>query len=252
MLYFDPMRKLLLILTWLGAIVLPGYTRAETVMVYTSANFAPLMVGEHSGVYPDLVAYLNRLQLPGLTFKLSYLPRKRLQLMVEENRLDGIVIGMMPHWLNDTAQQKYLWTAPFALDRFVAVTRTGAGLKPDAPGAMAGRSVGLVLGYVYADLDGWLQQQGLVRHDALSEEVNLEKLRLGRVDCVAVAESMVRYYMKTHDVGDVFQLTELPARPTERRFLVPHAKAAVFQQLAPVIRKLRDDPAWRRIMGRYE
>lgn len=246
------MRKILLILTLLGAGMLFGYARAETVTVYTSANFAPLVVGDDGGVYADLVAYLNRKNLPELRFKLNYLPRKRLQMMVEENRLDGIVIGMMPHWFDDAAQQKYLWTVPFALDRFVAVTRTASGLTPAVPGSMSGRSLGLVLGYVYPELDGWIQQQGLVRNDAIGEEVNLEKLRLGRVDCVAVAESVARYYMKVHAVGDAFQLTALPSRQTERRFLVPHGKAAVYQQLAPVIRKLRDDPSWQRIMARYE
>jgi polar amino acid transport system substrate-binding protein len=147
------MRKILLILTLLGAGMLFGYARAETVTVYTSANFAPLVVGD---------------------------------------------------------------------------------------------------GGVYADLDGWIQQQGLVRNDAIGEEVNLEKLRLGRVDCVAVAESVARYYMKVHAMEASFQLTAPPSKQTERRFLVPHWKAAVFRQLEPVIRKLRDDPAWQRIMARYE
>lgn len=245
------MRKLFLILAWLGASIMPGYCRAETVTVYTSANFAPLVVGEDSGVYHDMVDYLNRQKLPGLDFKLSYLPRKRLQMMVEENRLDGIVIGMMPHWFDDTAQQKYLWTTPFALDRFVVVTRADSGLKPLVSGAMTGRSVGLVLGYVYPDLDDWIQRAGLVRSDGIGEEANLEKLRMGRVDCVAAAESVVRYYMRTHAAQAAFLLTELPARQTERRFLVPHAKAAVHRQLAPVIRKLKDDPAWQRIMAKY-
>ncbi len=245
------MRKLLLILLMLAASALCRPASAELVMVYTSANFPPLIIGD-SGVYADLVAHLNRQNLPGLTFKLVYLPRKRLQLMVEEGRLDGIVIGMMPHWFNDTAQQKYLWTAPFASDRFVLVSRTGSGLDPNVPASTSGRSIGLVLGYVYPDLGDWVARHGLVRADATGEEINLEKLRLGRVDCVAVAESVARYYIKTHAIASKFELAELPARPTERRFLVPHAKAAVYDKLAPVIRKLNDDPAWQRINAKYQ
>jgi polar amino acid transport system substrate-binding protein len=245
------MRKLLLILLLLASSAFCRHAGAEVVMVYTSANFAPLVIGD-GGVYADLVAYLNRQKLPGLSFKLIYLPRKRLQLMVEEERLDGIVIGMMPHWFNDTAQQKFLWTVPFATDRFVVVSRTGSGMNPNTAGSLSGRSVGLVLGYVYPDLDDWIARQGLVRADAAGEEINLEKLRLGRVDCVAVAESVARFYMKTHAIGGTFTLDELPARQTERRFLVPHAKAAVFAKLAPAIRKLKDDPAWQRIAAKYQ
>src|SRR5262249_45558474 len=87
-------------------------SRAETVTVYTSSISAPLMVGESEGIYRDLVAYLNRQKL-GITFLLSYLPRKRLQLMVEKGKLDGIVIGMMPQWFNDAQQKRYLWTGSF-------------------------------------------------------------------------------------------------------------------------------------------
>lgn len=245
------MRKLLLTLLLLAASALCRPACAEVVTVYTSANFAPLVIGD-GGLYADLVAHLNRQKLPGLTFKLTYLPRKRLQLMVETGRLDGIVIGMMPHWFNDAAQQKYLWTVPFATDRFVIVSRTGSGLDPAVPGTLSGRSIGLVLGYAYPDLDDWIARQGLVRADATGEEINLEKLRLGRLDCVAVAESVARYYIKTHAMYGKFELVELPARQTERRFLVPHAQAALFAKLAPVIRKLKDDPAWQQITAKYQ
>lgn len=225
--------------------------RAEVVNVYTSANFAPLMINNTQGVYVDLVEHLNQQRLGDLTFKLTYLPRKRLQFKLEAGSMDGIVIGMMPQWLDDVARQKYLWTAPFAIDRFVLVSRIGHGFDPDAKGAMAGRTIGLVLGYVYPGIDEWVARHGLVRNDALSEDINLEKLRLGRVDCVAVAESVARYYLKTHALADKFRLTGLPGQQTERRFLVPRSKAAVYDKLAPVIRKLKDDPVWLRSAGKY-
>jgi hypothetical protein len=64
---------------------------------------APLVLPDGSGIYPDMVAYLNRQKLDGLSFKLVYLPRKRLQF--KSGELDGIVIGMMPHWFDDSAEK---------------------------------------------------------------------------------------------------------------------------------------------------
>ncbi|MTV41585.1 hypothetical protein [Duganella radicis] len=154
------MKKYLVLLA-----MLCGTLRAETIFVYTSAQVAPLVLADGTGIYPDMVAWLNR-QKPGdLQFKLIYLPRKRLQLKAESGQLDGIIIGMMPHWFDDGAQKKYLWTAPFALDRYMVA---------------------------------------------------------------------------------------LPARQTERRFLVPHNLAPVYDRIAPVLRKVRDDPEWQRLMLRYE
>ncbi|OFA01573.1 ABC transporter substrate-binding protein [Duganella sp. HH101] len=246
------MKKFLTALAMLSLGVLHGAARGEVVNVYTSARVAPLVIGG-GGIYPDMVAYLNRKKLGQLSFKLIYLPRKRLQLQVERGELDGIVIGMMPEWFNDAAQKKYLWTVPFAIDRYVIVLPAGQAYSASKPGALSGRTIGMALGYSYPGLEAWMQQQGLVRSDAISDDNNLEKLRLGRVDSVMVAESIARYYLKVHAVAaDKFQLHELPARVTERRFLVPRSKAAVHDSIAPVIRQLKDDPEWQRLAAKYE
>lgn len=246
------MRAFLSALAMLYVGAFHGAAWGEVVHVYTSARVAPLVAGD-GGIYADLVDYLNRKKLNALSFKLVYLPRKRLQLQVERGELDGIVIGMMPHWFNDVAEKKYLWTAAFGTDRYVIVLPAGLPVGPSGAGALAGRTVGMVLGYSYPELDGWIRQQGLVRNDAPSDEHNLEKLRVGRVDSVVAAQSVVRYYMKVHAVeAGKFQLHELSSRLTERRFLVPRAKVAVYEKIAPVIRQLRDDPEWQRLAARYE
>ena len=242
------MKKLLAIVTILFAGALHGAALGEVVNVYTSAQVAPLVTPDGKGVYPDLIDYLNRQKLGELSFKLIYLPRKRLQMKVENGELDGIVIGMMPNWFGDAEQKKYLWTVPFAVDRYVIALPPG---QDHGSGTLAGKSLGMVLGYHYPDLEVWVRQQGLVRADGPSDELNLEKLRLGRVDGVAAAESVVRYHLKLHP-GDRFQLLSVPSHQTERRFLVPHSHAAVYDKIAPVVRKLRDDPEWQRLMSQYQ
>lgn len=243
-------RMVILIILLAGA--LHGAAQGEVVNVYTSARVAPLLLESGQGIYADMIEYLNRKKLGDLSFKLVYLPRKRLQMQIENGELDGIVIGMMPRWFDDAGQKKYLWTPPFALDRYVIVLPPGQTYSDKTPGALSGRSLGMVLGYSYPDLNGWVRRQGLVRSDAVSDEHNLEKLRLHRVDSVAAAESVVRYYMKVHAMRGQFQLHELPSLQTERRFLVPHAKAAVYHKIAPVLRKLKDDPEWQRYAAKYE
>ena len=243
------MKKFLAVVAMLSALC--GAVRAEVIPVYTSAQVAPLMMADGSGIYPDMVAYLNRQKLGSLQFKLVYLPRKRLQVKVESGALDGIVIGMMPHWFDDSAQTKYLWTAPFALDRYMLVLPAGSHYTPGAKGALSGRSLGMVLGYHYPDLTEWMSQQGGLRTDALSDEHNLEKLRLGRLDSVVIAESVLRFYRKRHP-ADQFSAYVLPARQTERRFLVPHRLRPVYEQIAPVLRKVKDNAEWQQLMLRYE
>ncbi len=232
--------------------LLPGPgARAELVNVYTSANFAPLMLGDGRGIYPDLVSFLNREHIGGHTFKLHYLPRKRLQVKLEEGSLDGIVVGMMPEWLGDSTQKKYLWTAPFAADRFALVSLASRPINPDT-GAKAGTSVGVTTGYVYPGLDGWFARSRMTRRESVSDEKNIEKLLLGRVDCVIVAESMARYFMRTHALAARLRLYPMPGPATERRFLVQQRDVHLYEVLAPAVRALKDDPAWRRAAAAYE
>ena len=71
--------------------------RAETITVYTSANFAPLVIDGSRGIYYEAIDYLNKQAGDGTQFRLAYLPRKRLQMRLEDGTLDGIVIGMDLH-----------------------------------------------------------------------------------------------------------------------------------------------------------
>jgi polar amino acid transport system substrate-binding protein len=245
------MRMLKFLLTLLAALLLPA-AQAETITVYTSANFAPLVIDGTRGIYYEAIDYLNKQAAPGTSFRLAYLPRKRLQMRLEEGTLDGIVIGMMPQWFDDGAQKKYLWTSAFAIDRFVLVSRKEHMLQPDVSGALAGKSIGLTLGYVYPGIDEWIQRHGLVRQDAMSEEINLEKLRRGRIDCVAVSESAARYFMRLHGLNASLTLVDLPGRATERRFLVPQGRNELFDKLAPIVKRMRDDPQWLQMTSKYQ
>lgn len=246
------MKKIAAWLTLLSALMLGAGARAEVVNVYTSANFAPLMLADGRGVYPDLITWLNRQKLANLEFKLNYMPRKRLQVKLEDGSLNGIVIGLMPEWLADSAQKKYLWTVPFDVDRFALVSLASKPMNPTMPRSLKGATVGVTVGYVYPGLDDWFFRSGLQRSGGISDEKNIEKLLRKRVDCVIVSESMARYFIRSHKLDTALRVHPMPGQPTERRFLVQRRDEALYDQLAPVIRRLRDDPAWQRALQAYQ
>ena len=246
------MRKHIAQLVLVAAAMLAAPARAEPVHVYTAANFAPLMLADGRGVYPELVTWLNRQNLGELQFELHYMPRKRLQVKLEDGTLDGIVIGMMPEWLDDRAQKKYHWTVPFDTDHFALVSLAVRPVTPNRPASLKGATLGVTLGYVYPGLDDWIERAGLLRSGGISDERNIEKLLRGRIDSVIVAESMARYFIRTHKLEHKLRLAPLPGQATERRFLVQHRDAAVFELLAPAIRQLRDDPAWQQALHAYQ
>ena len=132
------------------------------------------------------------------------------------------------------------------------VSRAETPLQPDVPGALSGKSIGLTLGYVYPGLEEWIERHGLLRQDAMSEEINLEKLRRGRIDCVAVSESVARYFVRLHALNGSLAFIDLPGRATERRFLVPLGRNDLFDKLSPIVKRMRDDPLWLRMASKYQ
>jgi polar amino acid transport system substrate-binding protein len=246
------MKTVASLLLLLGALILGPDVRAAVVNVYTSATFPPLMLGDGRGIYPDLIAHLNEHKPGGHTYRLSYLPRKRLQVKLEEGSLDGIVIGMMPEWLSDSSRTKYLWTEAFSADRFALVSRSSRPANPLDRHTLAGATVGVTTGYVYPGLDDWFAKSGLLRKAGVSDEKNIEKLLLGRVDCVIVAESMARYFIRTHQLKARLRMHPMPGPGTERRFLVQHRDAAVYEALAAAVQALRHDPRWQHTVASYQ
>ena len=117
---------------------------------------------------------------------------------------------------------------------------------------LAGKSIGLTLGYVYPGIDEWIQRHGLLRQEAISEEINLEKLRRGRIDCVAVSESAARYFVRLHGLNGSLTLVDLPGHATERRFLVPLGRSDLFEKVAPIVRRMREDLQWLRMASKYQ
>lgn len=239
-----------IMLGWLGLCVFVLPAQAARVTVYTNATFAPLVIDGKSGLYPDLVAYLNSLNLDGIEFVLESMPRKRLQAELENGSLDGIVIGMTPQWVGDPAQEKYLWTEPFAHDGFVLVSRHGSRYAFGQTAA-PGLRIGVTLGYVYPGVDEWIERSRFVRDNAPTEERNLDKLALGRVDMIVVTSSVFRHYVGKHSGVPRMVSEVLPGKPTERRILVPRTKRTLYEKLAPAIRALAGDHHWKSILSRY-
>lgn len=236
------------------ALFATSLVRAEVVNVYTSANFAPLMLGDGRGLYPDLITRLNQHSAAlqnKLKYKLYYLPRKRLQVKLEDGSLDGIVIGMMPQWLDDPQQRKYKWTAPFATDRFALVSLGAKPVDPAKPSLLRG-TIGVTASYVYPGLEDWFARAAFTRLDSVSDEVNIEKLLLGQVDCVLVAESMARYFERKHHLGSRLHIVPMPGSQTERRFTVQLRDARLFEPVSEAVRTLKTDPTWRKMAAAYE
>ncbi|RZQ55084.1 hypothetical protein C1E23_00685 [Pseudoalteromonas phenolica] len=69
-----------------------------------------------TGLYFELVELFN-LHQSKFQFIPQFVPRKRLNREIENNTLDGIILGVHPVWFKDKKQEKFLWTQPILCDQ---------------------------------------------------------------------------------------------------------------------------------------
>jgi len=203
------------------------------------------------GLDVDIAAWLNRKPGP-FRFKVVYMPRNRLNAMIEAGHLDGLIIGVDTLWFHDTPEQAFLWSPPYMRDADVVVSPRDRPVAYAGPDSLRGLRIGFPSGFYYFGISELADRGLLAREDSTTEESNLQKLELGRIDATIVSRSTLDYLCRTHSGwARGFFVAREPEEAFQRRFLVPRSLPKVHAWLGKVLHGLEKDPQWRTVLGRY-
>ncbi len=225
----------------------------EMVKVYSYHLKPPLILDQMTGrgLYNDMLSYLNK-ENTAYRFELIYLPRRRLDLLVNSGALDGLVIGVSPVWFNDKAEKKFLWTLPVMSDTDDVVSSKIRPFEFTGAQSMNGMRIGLVLGYYYYGVSELITEGKIQRDDASSEEHSFRKLIAGRIDAAIISRSNYDYEMKNHpDLQGQFHISKNPHDQYDRQILVPLSMPKVQQQINVILRNAVHDPIWQKLVNAY-
>ncbi len=118
----------------------------------------------------------NRLaEKVGRRAELLVLPRLRVDQMLGRGEID-VRCYVTPAWLTEP-HHRYIWSVPFMLQHDYLVSRTQ---QPVEPNQLHGELIGTVLGFSYPKLDPLFASGQLIRDDARTQEMVLNKLEVGR------------------------------------------------------------------------
>ncbi|MBI3714075.1 MAG: transporter substrate-binding domain-containing protein [Burkholderiales bacterium] len=229
-----------------------SYAR-EVVKVYTYHLKLPLVIDEvaHTGMYFDVLRYFNQHQ-SDYQYELHYLPRRRLDALVNDGKLDGLVIGVSPLWFGDVNESKYAWTKSFVHDTDEVISLRETAFEFTDPESLLGKKVGLVFGYYYRGVSELAQAGKLKRDDASSEDHHFRKLLAQRIDVAIISRSNYEYVMKIQpEWAARFHVSKIPHDQFERRILLPQHLSKLQHDLNKLIEKMHHDPAWRQQMQTY-
>lgn len=230
--------------------VLPAFARDIVIYDYHLKPPFIVDVDKRQGLDFDIAAYLSA--RTGYHFRLEYLPRNRLNRMIDLNTLDGLVIGANPAWFGDAKQTRFLWSQPYLQDDDLVISLRQGPIDYSGPDSLRGLRVGFPEGYYYTGISELADAGALMRDNAPTEEQNLLKLLAKHIDVTIVSRSTYDYLLRQHpDWTNRFFVAAQPEEHYDRRLLVPRSLAEAHRKLQAVLEKLPRDPAWKKLVERY-
>ncbi len=202
------------------------------------------------GLYFDFSDYLSA-RSEKYHFDTVFVPRKRIETMLDSGKFDGILLGVNPVWFKDKAETKYLWTGNFYQDQDEIVSLPETAFEYTDPMSLSGKVLGGVRGFYYFGIDELVNKGEISRYDTIGEYELLQMLLLKRVDVGIVSRSTLKYLSKAKNWQGNFYLSKNPHDQYQRRVLVLKKDKAIYDEISLVIDNLDNDSAWQEVLSKY-
>lgn len=154
---------------------------------YGQPPFAALRAGGTTGLARAFVDQLNKESGPRQRFELQTLPRRRLEVALDDARFAGVALFLAPEFLQNASHGDGHWSVPVMIDENLLVSVRP--LTVDSLDALSGKRFGAIAGHVYRVLSPLIDAGRIERSDTADHLANLGKLCLGRVDFVVMSRS---------------------------------------------------------------
>ena len=225
----------------------------EIVYLYTYHKKPPFIVdlSAQTGLYFDLAKSLTN-NSKKFEFRTLYVPRKRLNLLLEGNKLDGAVMGVSPVWFKDKTESKYLWTSGFYQDKDEFVSLKTAPFEYSNVSSLHGKIVGSVAGFYYKEVNEGVKAGKFLRVDTVGELEVLKLIEKKRVDVGLVSESVFKYLKKAGQVQDIFHTSSTPHDQFIRRAFTTKDQVELYQELSNLLNQIQATNELNQLLTRYE
>jgi len=229
-----------------------GDESSATTRVITAYSYhlkPPYIIDEkvESGLYFDLLTLLSDDEIQ---YQLAYMPRKRINKLLEHDDLNGVIIGVSPHWFSDRGRTKYLWTVPFIEDRDEIISHAQAPFEFRIH-ALTGRTMAGVRGLFYVGLNKATTSGRLERFDTESEEQIIDMIHHQRVDFGVVSRSTLDFLRDKNSYVDGIHISTIPHETYLRHLLVPRKLDKVEAHLSHKLESELKSQAWRNVLDKY-
>lgn len=222
---------------------------AETVKLVTYYEYAPWYnpAIPAKGLNAELARRLNAMAGGRYRFEPVYVPRKRLDVMLEEGKTTMVVPWVHPRFFADTDQTRYLWTAPLMADESLIVSARSAPLEYDGPSSLRGKRFAAPRGHLFPDFEPLIASGEIVRVDVPQVINALRMIVENRNLDFTIVDRSILNALKNDPFIDMAQLhvARKPRTPSFfRSILVPKTQAELHAFLNKAAAELAADKEW--------
>ncbi|MFT7775074.1 substrate-binding periplasmic protein [Roseateles sp.] len=217
---------------------------------FNTYSVPPFIATAGRGLDMELVDYLNRKLQGSYRFKLSVLPRERLlkRHLNPPQQFVGLALFMAPQFVDDVAQQRFLWSPSLFDDQNMLIFRGAQRGRVQRLDDLKGLRFGGVLGYRYEGFDGMVAAGSLVKETAGSAQASLRQVCLGRVDFTQMSRVMFEALAAESGCADRLVLQPLPhSSPFGRRIMMGRADTELAARVSEIVEQMPCDREWRRV-----
>jgi len=228
-------------------------TERIEVKIYAYHLKPPFIIDKNKrvGLYYDFSRYLNLIQKQ-FHFKTIFMPRKRIELLINNEKLEGILIGVSPIWFKDKNQTRFLWTHSIFDDQDEIVSLIKTPFDFQGPHSLSGKTLAGVLGFSYFGIDEWVNKGEIKRDDTIGEKQVLLKILHQRADVGIVSRSTLNYILPKEGWENKFYISPLPHDIYQRKILIPHKYHSVYQAINPITKNMASDEQWLSLTKHYQ
>lgn len=229
----------MIFLSSVTAVMLTGMlsaSAAEQVLLYTYYNDPPYSLDSKAGETTALAKWLNERSAGRYQFKAEYLPRLRLDAVMQENCENAVTAWVNPAFIDYAGGSGYIWSKAFVRDTDIIVSKINKPVDFVSINSLNGYRLGGITGRQYRDFEDNITSGKILREDTSGVEQNLLKLKLGRIDVTFMQSSSLPYYReKFQNLDDWIYIATKPRKIVERSLFSCSKNAAIMKFIDSVI-----------------
>lgn len=213
----------------------------------------PLIIDQSKsiGLYYDVIEYLNN-NNKQYFFRAIYVPKRRINVMIDNGSIDGLILGVAPAWFKDKEETKFLWSNAILADQDEFVSLASAPFEYANLSLSKSRVVlGGVRGFYYHGIDADIAAGKITRVDTINEKALLGMLLNQRIDVAIISQSTFNFITHNENNSHAFHLSSTAHDTFQRKIMIPKQRAVLKKTINAIISQMHKDEQWLKTLKTY-